>query len=182
MKDVEKIDWNDVIDYNTVSMLVKFTFLSEEDDIRSAASEGAWQAFLVFDSSKSKNIDKHVKINGYYKTIDILRREKLLTKPTYLNYRIKTYNQSDEFVLDYSFIGAKNYKNFDKMWFELTDGLGDIYIKALYMRYVEKRTIEEMEEMLKIHRSLVRKRIFYARKKICRLQSVSDKNIEMFGD
>jgi len=122
--DEEKIDWKDTIWKDTIKyiadcMSLKYPFLSK-DDIESAANEGCWLAFLSFDPKRAKKGKlKHVKIKGYFNTIDVLRREKLFDRSTPTIYsKHKTYNESDEISLDKNFIQPKNYDNFDKMWFE----------------------------------------------------------------
>jgi len=181
MKDKCKIDWDNIIDHITVKMLNKFPYLPELD-VRSAANEGVWQAFLKFDSTQSKNKISYIKIKGYFTAIDLLRRERWLSRPGSDHHGIKTYNEKDgDTVLDYNLIPIKNYSNFNMLWFELTDGLSPLYTKVLYMRYIEKRTIEEMEKILKFHRRLIRQHIFNARKKLCSLQNVNDINIEMYN-
>lgn len=120
---------------------------------------------------------KHIKTKGYWNTIDLLRKEKLLTKKHYIRRRIKTYNESEEIDLECNFLNPKNYINFSKTWFELTYGLGEFYTKVLYLRYVEKRTIPEMMEIMKISNHAVSQVICEARKKICKLQEISSENL-----
>jgi len=90
-----KIDWNDVIGHIVRKTLKQYPFL-EEDDIRSAAHEGGWQAFLKFDPQKCKvEKVKYVLLKGYFETIDILRKEKWLSKPGDAHYKTKIYDISN---------------------------------------------------------------------------------------
>lgn len=158
-------------------MIGHFKFKLLEDDVRSAAHEGVWMAFSNFNSAKGKDINRHIKCKGFYKTIDILRKEKLLTKEHYIRRRIRTHNEHEEIDLGCNCITAKNYVNFDKTWFELTDGLNDFHTKVLYMRYIEKRTINEMMEIMKISKHAVNQAIYEARKKLCELHKISSEDL-----
>jgi len=193
MQDEIQIDWYDTVDYITKSIIAKTPLPPNEDDIRSAAFEGAWKAFLKFDPKKSKDIHKHTRIKGYHNTIDILRKEKLMFRTDWGHTGRLVYNFSDIDIIssltnsdEKSFIendkNAKHYnrnsfENFDKFWFELTDGLESDYLEVLYLRYVEKRTFTEMIKKMKSSHKNIERLIFDARKRMCELHGVSDENI-----
>jgi len=173
----EKINWDDVINHIVGKTLNKFPFLTE-DPIRSAADEGSWLAFLKFDANKCKTEKiKYVLLKGYFMTIDILRKEGFLLRS---KNAPKTYNMvDDEDFLINSF--PCTHKSFSKIWFELTDGLSDFEQNIIHMRYVERLTLKEMQGVLRSHNTVIAQYIYNARKKICKLQKVSDKNITMGG-
>jgi DNA-directed RNA polymerase specialized sigma subunit len=186
-----EIDWIGIINYIASSMSDRYRFLSE-DDVRSAANEGCLLAARGFDPNKGQNITKHIKIKGYFKTIDILRREKWLNRPGKTHYEIKTYNEFHErelvdglkttvehINLDETCIQSKSYENFDNFWFELTDGLGAFYTKVLYLRYIENRTIFEMMEIMETTNKYIKQYIYDARKRLCRLHGLSEDELQL---
>jgi len=178
MVESEKIDWARVVNNIVGKMLNRYPFLGE-DVIRSAAHEGAWKAFLKFDADKCKaSKEKYVSLKGYFKTIDILREERWLWHKSIIN-KPKILNLSegeDEFLLDDL---TESKMNFDKFWFELTDGLDERDTKILYMKFVEKQTMTDIGKEMHVCNSAVQRYLYKARKQLCKLQGVSDKNVRI---
>ena len=126
------------------------------------------------------SVNRHNKNKGYFNTIDILRKDKWLLRKHHFSYGIKTYNEDDSNLGHdrYDFSPSKNYINFDKTWFELTDGLDSFHTRILYMRYVEKRTVPEIMGIMKISKHAVNKIIYEARKMLCELHRISSENLK----
>jgi len=182
-EDEEKIDWNDVIRHIAGKVLKRYPFL-EEDVVRSATHEGGWQAFLKFDFDKCKvEKVKYVLLKGFFETVDILRKEKWLFHTGHEKF--KTYNMSsdEDKDEDEDYISLSRFTapedNFDKVWFELTDGLEYFDENILRMRFIEKQSMKDMRETLNVCHRTLQRYIYEARKNLCRLQNISDTGIRL---
>jgi len=151
----EKINWNDIIDYITRDISTKYPYLYKED-VRNAANEACWRAFLKFDPEKSENIVTFVKAKGSFLTIDILRQENRIFRADKIS-NMKIYNESDlatneqsDFSDETLDIVSKKRKQYcaDSYWFDLSHELCSIEKKILYMKYIGKYSTKEISKIL----------------------------------
>ncbi len=61
----------------------------------------------------------------------------------------------------------------------MTDGLDERDTKILYMKFVEKQTMTDIGKEMHVCNSAVQRYLYKARKQLCKLQGVSDKNVRI---